>query len=212
MLSPNSLQFIRDLSENNSKIWLTANKRRYQEQLEEPTKLFAKQLNQYLSKITGHHLACKIFRLQKDTRFAKDKLPYSAKVHLCFYMGSTNAPAFYFGLEPDKLVVGAGAWEFGKDEVAFFRPAVEGTRGEELVSILENLAKLGYAQMGEDYKKIDKAHLEHPRKELMYKKGLSVWREWTNDEDIFFLLKNAQTFFQNYQDVLPFYQWLTARP
>ncbi len=109
------LDFIKELTENNNRDWFNANKKRYQESLE-IFRGFAGELLNGISKFDPSmgNLEAKdtIFRIYKDVRFSKDKLPY--KTHFGCWMAkggrkSTDA-GYYFHLEPGKSFLAAGVW------------------------------------------------------------------------------------------------------
>ena len=100
-----ALSFLEDLSRNNNREWFQANRDRYQESLG----LFRQLAANLLEGITafdpslgGQEAKDSIFRIYKDVRFSKDKLPY--KTHFGCWMTrggrkSTDA-GYYFHLEP----------------------------------------------------------------------------------------------------------------
>ena len=109
------LDFIKELTENNNRDWFNENKKRYQESLE-IFRGFAGELLNGISKfdLSMGNLEAKdtIFRIYKDVRFSKDKLPY--KTHFGCWMAkggrkSTDA-GYYFHLEPGKSFLAAGVW------------------------------------------------------------------------------------------------------
>jgi len=110
-----TLEFINELRENNNRDWFNANKKRYQESLD-MFRSFAGELLKGISKFDPSigYLEPKdtIFRIYKDVRFSKDKLPY--KTHFGCWMAkggrkSTDA-GYYFHLEPGKSFLAAGVW------------------------------------------------------------------------------------------------------
>ena len=72
-----------------------------------------------LERISPHFLASarkvggSLFRIQRDTRFAKDKSPYKTHTGIQFRHlegKDAHAPCFYLHLAPGDVFVGAGIW------------------------------------------------------------------------------------------------------
>src|SRR5215467_10211615 len=87
---PELFSFLTDLKANNNREWFAANKQRYEEQLLEPALAFIEAFAPRLAKISPHFLADprpsggSLFRIYRDTRFAKDKSPYKTNVGIHF--------------------------------------------------------------------------------------------------------------------------------
>lgn len=156
-----ALEFISELTENNNRDWFNAHKKRYQDALE----LFRSFTGELLAGIAKFDPAVgnlepkdAIFRIHKDVRFSKDKLPY--KTHFGCWMArggrkSTDA-GYYFHLEPGKSFMAAGVWMPPKEQLNLIR--------QEILYQPEPYLKLINApQM--------KAHYERGGKEDMLKKG-----------------------------------------
>ena len=68
-----------------------------------------------------------IFRINRDTRFSKDKTPYKTHLDLFFWEGegrSRDCPGFFFRMTPRSVVLGAGFHHFDPERLARFRAAV----------------------------------------------------------------------------------------
>lgn len=125
----NVLNFIRELTENNNRDWFNDHKKVYQEALEE-FRGFAGDMLVGISAFDPSlgNLEPKetIFRIYKDVRFSKDKLPY--KTHFGCWMAkggrkSTDA-GYYFHLEPGKSFMAAGVWMPPKEQLKLIREGI----------------------------------------------------------------------------------------
>ena len=178
---PDTQAFLADLKANNERGWFQANKARYERVMKAPAEAFAAELRPRLEALAGRPIGTKIFRIHRDVRFAKDKSPYNTHLHLGFQAPRTPGEprrrgGFYFGLEADKLTLGVGAFDFGPADLERYRRAVAGdSDGEELVAILAGIA----AKPGEpDLKRVPAPYpADHPRGELLRRKGLNVWQD-----------------------------------
>lgn len=105
--------FLNKLSRNNTREWFTQNKSKYQESLDQfrnLTSALIDGITTFDPTLEGIDAKQAIFRIYKDVRFSKDKLPY--KTHFGCWMTkggrkSTDA-GYYFHLEPGKSFVAAG--------------------------------------------------------------------------------------------------------
>jgi len=110
------LNFLEELSQNNNREWFAANKDKY-----ELTRSYFETLSSKL--IAGiasfdpeiRHLDVKdcVFRIYRDTRFAKDKTPY--KTHYGVFIASGGGRksirgGYYLHLDPAGSFVASGVW------------------------------------------------------------------------------------------------------
>jgi uncharacterized protein (TIGR02453 family) len=123
------LNFLKELSENNNRDWFNANKGLYQESLE-IFRGFAGELLVGISTFDPSvgNLDPKdtIFRIYKDVRFSKDKLPYKTQFGCWMAKGgrkSTDA-GYYFHLEPGKSFMAAGVWMPPREQLNLIRQEI----------------------------------------------------------------------------------------
>jgi len=178
---PETMGFLRELRANNDRSWFNAHKADYERAYKAPAEAFAAEIRPRLEALAGVPLGAKIFRIHRDVRFSKDKSPYNTHLHLGFQ--ATRIPGeprrrggFYFGLEPDILSLGVGAFDFGPADLERYRKAVANdVEGEELAALLTRLQPRQYEP---DLKRVPAPYAaDHPRGELLRRKGLNVWRD-----------------------------------
>jgi len=65
-------------------------------------------------------------RINRDVRFAKDKRPYAAMLHLMFWAGDrpNQGPGIHLVVHPDHFAFGGGHWAFEPGELDRYRKAV----------------------------------------------------------------------------------------
>ena len=111
--------FFRELAANNEKAWFEAHKARYREKVVAPVSDFIAAMAPKLRKVSAHFVADprpvggSMFRIYRDTRFAKDKSPYKTHTGVQFRHAAgkdAHAPGFYLHLEPKRIFFGGGAW------------------------------------------------------------------------------------------------------
>jgi len=123
-------KFLRELELNNDREWFNANKPRYLEQVRDPALQFVRDFAPRLYKISDRFLADprpvggSLFRIYRDTRFAKDKRPYKTHIGIQFRHEAgkdAHAPGFYLHLEPGSVFAAAGAWHPEREALANIR-------------------------------------------------------------------------------------------
>ncbi|MEA2001926.1 MAG: DUF2461 domain-containing protein [Actinomycetota bacterium] len=117
--TPKLFGFLKDLAENNDRIWFKAHQDEYEEYVREPALEFINDFADPLKKISQHFVADSrtvggsLFRIQRDTRFAKDKTPYKLNTGMQFRHiagKDAHAPGFYMHIEPGECFMGVGLW------------------------------------------------------------------------------------------------------
>jgi uncharacterized protein (TIGR02453 family) len=126
-------RFLEDLKKNNQREWFQANKQRYEDEVRHPAQQFISDSGPQLHKISRHFLADprpsggSMFRIYRDTRFAKDKSPYKTNVGIQFRHKQgkdVHAPGFYLHLETGGCFAGVGIWHPDGDSLSAIRAAI----------------------------------------------------------------------------------------
>jgi uncharacterized protein (TIGR02453 family) len=117
--TPATFRFLKDLADNNNRDWFKANQARYEEHVREPALDFITDFTGELAEISPHLVADSrkvggsLFRIQRDTRFAKDKVPYKTNTGVQFrheLAKDAHAPGYYLNIEPGRCFMGMGLW------------------------------------------------------------------------------------------------------
>jgi uncharacterized protein (TIGR02453 family) len=117
--SRNTLEFLRELKQNNERAWFEANKHRYEADVLEPALGFIESMGPRIERMSPHFTAIakrsggSLMRVYRDTRFSRDKTPYKTNIGVQFRheLGrDVHAPGFYVHIEPDGCFLGAGIW------------------------------------------------------------------------------------------------------
>ncbi|MEQ8473474.1 MAG: DUF2461 domain-containing protein [Marinoscillum sp.] len=106
-ISPNLIQFLRDLTQNNNREWFDQNKPTYQKLYDE-FKVFHKEVGE-LMKAHDQIEMGRVYRIYRDVRFSKDKTPY--KNNLAFNLKRSThylRGGYYFQLEPGASFLAGG--------------------------------------------------------------------------------------------------------
>lgn len=158
-----TIKFLTALSKNNSKVWFEKNRERYDFELLQPAVQFVIDLGEELTKLSPNIIAIpkidkSIFRLHRDIRFSKDKSPYKTNLGLYFWEGKKKkmeCSGLYFHIEPKLFFLGAGMYQFTKEQLGKYREIVSNpAKGKELTEIAKKILKNKNFQLGgKTYKK-----------------------------------------------------------
>jgi uncharacterized protein (TIGR02453 family) len=117
-----TFRFFKDLSRDNSKPWMDANRERYQTSIVQPFRRFLEELSPDVLKLhsrfdvsgrTGPNFS----RINRDIRFARDKTPYKTQMYLKFSVpvpDNGEAGQLYVGLSADTVTAGFRIYSGGK--------------------------------------------------------------------------------------------------
>jgi uncharacterized protein (TIGR02453 family) len=129
LFSPQSLQFLSQVRQENSKEWFDAHRSDYEASLLQPFQTLVNALSSPMQMIDDlfetHPVSGKtLSRIHRDTRFSRDKSRYRSNMWLTFkrYRKDwTDAPAYFFELFPDGWRFGLGYYRASTATMALFR-------------------------------------------------------------------------------------------
>ena len=210
-------KFFEDLKKNNTKEWFNDHKRDYQENVLDPAIPFVTAMGQRLRKIAPSIVAIprinkSLFRLNRDTRFSNDKSPYKTNLGIWFWEGPRKrmeCSGFYFHLEPNRLMLGAGLHIFTKDLLNRYREVVvDKKHGADLRKAIHSVSEKGYIVHGKYYKKIPAGYdPSHKNAEYLLYNGLSAMVE-TKIPREFFSSALIDYVFSHFKNMSPIQKWL----
>lgn len=212
---PQAQRFLADLRDHNDRDWFTANRKSYDQAIKGPGESFLACLEPELAALTGAPVTGKIFRIHRDVRFAKDKRPYNTWLRIAFPArgGASDVTAcgYFFALEPDKAVLGAGGFDFSGPVLDAYRAAAaDAKKGPALQAILDKLAKAGLRIEGEALKRVPAPYAaDHPRADLLRRTGLQVWRDIADPAMITSEALIGETL-ATFQTLAPLTKWLSS--
>jgi uncharacterized protein (TIGR02453 family) len=164
--------FFEELAANNRRDWWLANKDRFDATVRDPMRALLDDLEPRW----GDTVA---FRMNRDTRFSKDKSPYKV-THAA--MGETDGgSSHYVQLSAEGLFAGAGMYVLARDQLDRFRAAVDDDRsGPALADALDRVRRSGLDVSGGP-RQLRTAPRgwprDHPRVELLRWGGCVAGRE-----------------------------------
>ncbi len=186
-IKKDSIDFLKDLSQNNNREWFNAHKDRYLEAHDNIID-FADAL---LVEMNKHDLIetasgkKSVFRIYKDVRFSKDKTPYNNHWSGSFRRATKKLRGgYYFRIEPGNSFVAGGFWGPVSDDLKRIRQDIDANypdwrkmlANQTFVKTFGRLmgAKLGSMPRG--YAK------DHPAIDLLRYKQFILKHEFTDEE------------------------------
>jgi uncharacterized protein (TIGR02453 family) len=200
--SPDAIQFLVDLSANNSRDWFQPRKADYERLLKRPMEELCEALeDQFRSRgIPLHADARSPFRIYRDTRFSKDKSPYKTHVAASFgwagdgpdaaagrsHTDNVHASGGYFHLQPGEIYVGGGVWHPEPSWLKAFRDRIVADGGSfrtiaGAATFADAFGEVG--DDGESLKRVPPGYpADHPLADLLRKKNVTFGRRLSDAE------------------------------
>jgi uncharacterized protein (TIGR02453 family) len=166
--SAEAVEFFRDLEADNTKAYWTAHKAFYEASVREP-------MAELLSEMSGEFGPARIARPYRDVRFRADKSPYKTEIYASFDRGG------YVRFSADGLTAATGYYMMTPDQLQRYRDAVDREAdGTELATEVERLRAAGLeVACSQSPQNTPRGYAkDHPRLELLRRKGLICWRQW----------------------------------
>ncbi len=217
-LSRESYEFLAELRANNNRAWFLENRDRAEELLLGPGRELVVELGELLRKerpdiIADPRTDRSVYRLNRDTRFSRDKTPY--KDHLALWcweghLGRLECPGFYFHFTPDGWGWSIGCYRFGERSLEGWRAAVlDKKKGAALRRLTEEMEGDGLSFNPPELKRcpagFDPAH---PRSDLLRHKGFYTWNEEVGHPDELFGAGRAEFLFSRFRRGFKLHDWL----
>ncbi len=202
---------------NNRKEWFDEHRDDYERYVLEPAKAFVEEMGVMLRTlspgvISDARVNRSLFRINRDTRFSKDKTPYKTHLGIWFWEGAggrMECPGFYFQLDAGGIRLAAGLHEFPKQILTAYRDAVvDPELGASLGPAIEQIREAGFTIGWVKYKKTPRGYdPRHENAEYLLHGGLAAsYRAHFPEE-----LGSARFLdyaFSYYRKMWPLFKWL----
>ena len=205
-------RFLGALRRNNRKEWFDDHRADYDEQLLEPAREFVIDLGAKLRTlrpklVVDPRTNYGVKRINRDTRFARDKKPYKDHQTLWWWEGreKEDSPGYWFDLMPKSVVLAVGMYMAAPPVLERYRAAVvDDRRGGALDRMVKGFERKGYKLEGPTRKRVPRGFdPEHPRARYLKHDGIYAWTETPLPSGDF--LKHC---FSQYRTLTPLHKWL----
>lgn len=186
-INKDSLEFLKDLSQNNNREWFNIHKDRYTE-AHNNIIAFADALIGEMNKhdnIETRSGKQSMFRIYKDARFSKDKTPYN-KHWSCAFRRATKKlrGGYYLRIEPSASRLAGGFFGPVPDDMKRIRQDIDANYDDWRKVLADPLLKGVFGNMkGEKVVSAPRGYAkDHPAIDLLQHKQFLFRREFTDDE------------------------------
>jgi len=165
---PEAIDFWKNLEKNNNREWFQAHKDTYEQACRQPMQALMSEFKPRYGPSGPSRATCKISRINRDMRFARDRSPY--KTYIAGGIGGS-----YVSLSKQGLYVGAGMYKPDSAALARFRAAIDDDdSGSALAKLVTSLRRKGYkVDTHEALMSAPKGFaLDHPRIDLLRMKDI----------------------------------------
>ena len=215
--SEKTISFFSHLSTDNSKQWFGKHRDDYENFVKKPATDYIVSMGEKLRGIVPRINAVpkinkSLFRINRDIRFSRDKTPYKTYLGIWFWDGDRKrmeSSGFYFQLNIDRIMLGAGIYMFPNDLLKSYRNAViDKKSGKSLKETVDKVNLEGYELGGRYYKKIPRGYdPSHVNAEYLLHKGLYAGMEIPVPEALF--SKNFIEYsYEHFMKIKPLHDWL----
>ena len=212
MINPKVFKFLKNLEKNNNRDWFNEHKPEFKA-LEAEVKQVYNQLHEMLKKHDEID-KMKMFRIYRDVRFSKNKLPYKTHFGGSFHRKKPELRGgYYLHIQPNnESFIATGFWQPNKEDLFRIRKEFE-MDDEEIRSITNNKSfkKVWGEFVGDEVKTAPKGFSkEHPAIDLIKKKQFIFIKKYTDKEvldnnflsDVDKAFKAIRPYFDYMSDVL----------
>lgn len=206
-----SVQFFRDLENNNSRAWFESNRSKYDKLYEEFT-MFVLSLNDTMLEIDPDfeiRPSKIISRIYRDLRFSRDKTPFRTCTWITYKRPGTDMnekPVFFFELSADLCRYGMGFYAATKKALDAYRDEI--IKGpDSFTAMVKPLLKNKFNVEGDIYKKKIDNNLPDSLQEWFQRRNLYLIKSSPVDDEIY-SVKISKRIQKEFTILAPFYNFL----
>lgn len=212
------ITFYRNLADNNNTVWFNSHRKDFEDFVLAPARSFVTEMGKRLLSIApginaDPRVNHSLFRINRDTRFSKNKSPYKTNLALWFWEGSgprLETSGFYVHMEPEMLMLCVGIYRFPKPLLEKYREyVVHSKHGTTLAKALDKVMASGpYSIGGGSYKRVPRGYdPSHKYAALLLHDGLYAGVELAIPGE-FFSHEFLDYCFERFNQMHPIHTWL----
>jgi uncharacterized protein (TIGR02453 family) len=173
--SPDAIAFLRSLKRNNRREWFQPRKEKYEALIRTPMLELVSALNEEFARFAPEYITPPqkaLYRIYRDTRFSKDKMPYKTHISAIFPRHTAvkrEGAVFYFHFTEKEVIGFGGVWAPEREELLAYRTLLQDHHGE-FQSILadKKLKRMLGGLQGEQLTRMPKGFpVDHPAEALL---------------------------------------------
>ena len=143
-IDKDTIEFLKDLSNNNNKEWFDNNRSRYiaaKNNFEVFVQNIIQEIIEFEPILKGLEAKSCIYRINRDIRFSNDKTPYKTNFGALIIKGGRKNffkyPGYYLHIEPDNCFLAGGAYMPSPDWLAIIREKIS-DQPDRFLKIINN--------------------------------------------------------------------------
>lgn len=214
-IANSTLQFLKDLSKNNSRDWFAENKDRYldaQTNVADFVEVLIEETGKFDAEIQKLDAKKSMFRIYRDTRFSLDKTPYKTNFGASLGMGKANRiSGYYLHVEPQKSFLAGGVYHPERSALKKIRAEIAANKDEFLLILNKDDFRNNFRGLSveDKLKRVPTGYeKDHPMAEFLKLKSFNVIHP-ISDEAL--MLENAATDFAKiFESIKPLNDFLNA--
>ena len=180
-----TLQFLKDLKQNNQREWFVEQKNRFLE-AQQNAKLFFAEIYGILQEHDEIE-ASKMMRIYRYVRFSNDKTPYKAQFANSFSrLGKELRGGYFIRIKPGESLLAGGFWEPSKEDLFRIRQEIAQDATEIRAILTEEKYQSNFGGKLESFEELKTSprgfNKDHPASDLLRKKGFIAQRNFTDEE------------------------------
>lgn len=210
-------RFLEALGRNNDRRWFNEHREEYERYILTPMRAFVLDAGARLQEkvprlVADPRVGGSLFRIARDTRFARDKRPFktwsAARLWDGAGPGRELSPGFYIHVEAEGIYVGGGLYRFEDDALDRYREALNDARA--LKALRAALGRMKDLELGPpDLQRLPRGFpADHPAGELARHKGIYAGRML--DRRRARSARCLDAAMEVYEQLLPLNRWLMA--
>lgn len=210
--TPATIQFFKDLQDNNYKEWFEEHRSVYDNELVKPFKELIATLTPTMYNIDPqfelrpHRVLSRIYR---DVRFSKNKDPYKTCLWMSFQVPTpdwVNIPGFFMELNAETYFYGMGLFAPKKKTMDALRDSIA-YDAKEFQAQTQKILDRGFVIYGDEYKRPIPNELSEYFQPWVQRKNLYVGKNIPINEDVF-SPKFSEIIREDYESLVWLYEFL----
>lgn len=210
--TPATIQFFKDLQDNNYKEWFEEHRSVYDNELVKPFKELISTLTPTMYNIDSqfelrpHRVLSRIYR---DVRFSKNKDPYKTCLWMSFQVPTpdwVNIPGFFMELNAETYFYGMGLFAPKKKTMDALRDSIM-YDAKEFQTQTQKILDRGFVIYGDEYKRPIPNELSEYFQPWVQRKNLYVGKNIPINEDVF-SPKFSEIIREDYKSLVWLYDFL----
>lgn len=211
-ITSKTLNFLKELKENNNREWFAENKKMYDDSHKEMY-TFAETILEKLNgfdKISTPSGKKSLYRIYRDVRFSKNKDPYKSTRSGSFAReGASRRGGYFFSVKPGETMVGGGFYQPNSEDLNLIRKQIEMDASPLRKVLNSKKFKKEFGELlGEQLKTAPRGFdKEDPNIDLLRYKSFYVFKSFSDKE---VLAKDFEDkVVEVYQNIQPFFEVMT---